>query len=449
MHVKEIELHNFKAIADFKESFEGAVYLVTGENELGKSTILNAIVSCLTGERSDNLLKKGEEKGYAKIKVSKGGQEYTVEIKFTEKNPRGTVILTQEETGFHTEKISNLQALFEYQDFDAHTFVGWSDTAEGRRKQVELVKSLLPEEDRKRLEEITKEEARVKEERKDTNRDIKRAEAIAHDLSISPEDVLKYSEQANLSDIIDQLHKAEIQNGKVKEAREKLADFNERLKDYDSQTKTQAHDYDIEIKTAEEQLERAKERKQKFISDREAEKKELTEKQGKAEEWLKANKPTDTEALKEKRDQFEEHNEKRAAVQKYQEVTKELTELEGIRLNDENKLDELDLEKREIIKSSKIPVEGLTFNEEGLLLNGIPFAPNEVSTSQEMEIATKLIIAKNPKTKVFRVAQGESLGSEKLRAIVEFANKEGYQGFIEEVRRDQKQLKIEKYEIKE
>ena len=62
-----------------------------------------------------------------------------------------------------------------------------------------------------------------------------------------------------------------------------------------------------------------------------------------------------------------------------------------------------------------------------------------------MEVAAKLIIASNPTVKVFRIARGESLGEKRLQAIIDIARDNGFQGFIEEVKRGQDDLIIEEY----
>ena len=109
------------------------------------------------------------------------------------------------------------------------------------------------------------------------------------------------------------------------------------------------------------------------------------------------------------------------------------------------KIAELDGKKEQLIKSAELPIDGLTFAEDGLLLNGIPFAAGQVSDSQMMEVAVRLIIAANKTVKVFRVARGESLGKERLNTILEIAKHYGYQGFIEEVKRGQDYLSVEEY----
>lgn len=65
MIVKKLELVNFQVIKEFNADFNGNVYFITGDNELGKSTVLKAIGALLTGNR-DAVLKNGESKGFAK-----------------------------------------------------------------------------------------------------------------------------------------------------------------------------------------------------------------------------------------------------------------------------------------------------------------------------------------------------------------------------------------------
>ena len=90
MIVKKLELVNFQVIKEFNADFDGNVYFITGDNELGKSTVLKAIGALLTGNR-DAVLRNGESKGFAKMIVGDDGEEYEVELKFTKANPRCTL----------------------------------------------------------------------------------------------------------------------------------------------------------------------------------------------------------------------------------------------------------------------------------------------------------------------------------------------------------------------
>lgn len=111
----------------------------------------------------------------------------------------------------------------------------------------------------------------------------------------------------------------------------------------------------------------------------------------------------------------------------------------------DSEIAELSAEREKLISSAKLPISGLSFSDDGLVLNDVPFVAGKVSDSQIMEVAAKLIIASNPTVKVFRIARGESLGEKRLQAIIDIAKKNGFQGFIEEVKRGQDDLIIEEY----
>ena len=128
MYIKKLELLNFQVIEKFEAEFNGNVYFVTGDNELGKSTLLKAIGALLTGER-DAVLRNGASKGFAKMVVGDDGEEFDVSLSFTENNPRGTLTIKQKSTGMATNNISMLSRIFGYQDFDAVEFSRWSETA--------------------------------------------------------------------------------------------------------------------------------------------------------------------------------------------------------------------------------------------------------------------------------------------------------------------------------
>ena len=166
-----------------------------------------------------------------------------------------------------------------------------------------------------------------------------------------------------------------------------------------------------------------------------------------AESWLKtyeANNPekADVPALLEK---AEAHNKIYHVVCQYNEKKKQYDGIKGKADDMDAEIAKLTDERAALIAGAKLPIDGLSFTDDGLELNGVPFVPGKVSDSQTMEIAAKLVIASNPTVKVFRIARGESLGSKRLQAIVEIAKKNGFQGFIEQVQRGQAEMCVEEY----
>jgi len=445
MHIKKITVSNLKTIKDFEQDFQGGVYLVTGENEIGKSTILNIIGTLLTGERSSNLLKEGEEKGFAKITVGEGEEQYEVSLTFSDKNPRGTLQIQKVGSPMKSDKISALQDIFKYQDFDANEFVKWSDTAEGRRKQVAVVKSLLPKEIQERIAEIDTEVETTKKEREPVNQDIKTYQGLVDKPGVNEKDKKTYAKAVIAQEAIDKKVTAATTNEQRTGVISRQNDRIKELESWDDTTKEVVDEYDADIAELEAELEAKIKEKKNYVDNRAIEKEKAETQKQEAAAWLLANPEQDLVALQKDIDDVEEHNKKHTKVKELEQNIKKLETLKKKKAKQEASINKLLADRKKVIKDAKLPIDGLDFDDDGLTLNAVPFRTGEISTSQEMEVAAKLIIAKNPTVKVFRIAQGESLGKKRLQAIVDFANKSGYQGFIEEVHRGQDELIIHEY----
>ena len=465
MYVKKLELLNFQVIKEFNADFDGNVYLITGDNELGKSTLLKAIGALLTGER-DSVLRKGESKGFAKMVIGDDGDEYEVSLNFTEANPRGTLSI-KSKSGMKSNNVSMLQSIFGYQDFDAVEFARWSETAEGRRKQIEVVKNLLPKDVCKRIEAIDEETAELKNNRLYLNRDVKNLKSVVDEAkkNLTDADIQKYSTKIDVSDLMQEQSQRLALIEKSKSVKSMLEQRTSQLAGLPAKVEEEERNYNdamqrISAKLEEARIafERAKQEAENeskarakahndFLAEIESRKADLMQRKANAEKWLAdfESRNITTDDLSQRLAQAEEHNRKNGEVVAYLEKCDSLKVADAKVADVENSLASLSEERANLIATSHLPIEGLTFTENGLELNGIPFSSGNVSDSQIMEVATKLIIASNPKVKVFRIARGESLGEKRLRAIVDMAKKNGFQGFIEQVQRGQTEMAIEEY----
>lgn len=477
MFIKKIELLNFQVIKAFNADFEGNVYFITGDNELGKSTLLKAIGAMLTGNR-DGVLRNGEEKGFAKMVVGDDGEEYEVELRFTKANPRGMLSIKQKTTGMRSDNVSMLQKIFGYQDFDAVEFSRWSETSEGRRKQIEVVKSLLPEKVRNRIAEIDKEAITVKDKRKDANAEVKTYTTICANAEkqLKPGDVKTYAEKKDITALMEEqnenarlIEKAKTVRQTRQQRIEQLAAIPERIKQAEATRKTDIESIDNDLAAEEKEVARiiaeAKARlakaKESAKANKEAIEKDFKEtldiigndkadferRKANADKWLEEYEKNNPENLDtaEQLKKAEEHNRINSLVVDYQTKKKAKEAAEKTARKYDDKLGELAKERETLIATSKLPIAGLSFTDDGLELNGVPFVAGKVSDSQIMEVAAKLIIASNPTVKVFRIARGESLGEKRLQAIIDIAKANGFQGFIEEVKRGQTDLVVEEY----
>ena len=259
MYIKKLELLNFQVIEKFEAEFTGNVYFVTGDNELGKSTLLKAIGALLTGER-DDVLRNGASNGFAKMIVGDDGEEFDVSLSFTENNPRGTLTIKQKSTGMATNNVSMLQRIFGYQDFDAVEFSRWSETAEGRRKQIAVVKSLLAPAVRERIEAIDVEVSGLKTERTGVNRDVKTFDTMIAQITdrMEPGDIEKYARPIDVTGLMEQQSTNAKLIEKAKTVRAALAQRTEQLAAIPGEIDAENNRYQSELATIDRRVADAK-----------------------------------------------------------------------------------------------------------------------------------------------------------------------------------------------
>lgn len=311
MIVKKLELVNFQVIKEFNADFDGNVYFITGDNELGKSTVLKAIGALLTGNR-DAVLKNGESKGFAKMIVGDDGEEYEVELKFTKANPRGTLSIKSKTTGMKSDNVSMLQRIFGYTDFDAVEFSRWSETAEGRRKQIEVVKSLLPEEVRTRIAEIDTTVAGLKTERTGVNRDLKTYKSIsdAAGQGLTTQDLKTYAKPKDITELMkEQAENAQLIE-KAKTVRSALEQRKKQLEEIPERLAAAKATYEKAIEEAKKAIERTEKLYKEAIAQIESEKADYEARKANAEKWLANYEENNPEKLdtSEQLRKAEEHN---------------------------------------------------------------------------------------------------------------------------------------------
>lgn len=466
MYIKKLELLNFQVIEKFEAEFDGNVYFITGDNELGKSTLLKAIGALLTGNR-DDVLRNGASKGFAKMIVGDDGEEFDVSLSFTENNPRGTLTIKQKTTGMQTNNVTMLSRIFGYQDFDAVEFSRWSETADGRRKQIAVVKSLLAPEIRERIEAIDVEVSGLKTERTDINRDVKTFDTFVAQLAaqLEPGDVEKYAKPIDVTSLMEQQKLNAQLIEKAKTVRATLAQRIQQIEAIPARIEAEKTKLEDARKMYAEAVAKAKAAYDAALADQknaelefskifnenvaeiEAEKADYENRKANAESWLakyEANNPEKAN-VSELLIQADAHNKRFNLVCQYKEKKNQFDCIKEKSEQMEARIDSLAKERAGLISNAKLPIDGLTFTDDGLELNGVPFVPGKVSDSQIMEIAAKLVIASNPTVKVFRIARGESLGAKRLQTIIDIAKKNGFQGFIEQVQRGQTEMLVEEY----
>ncbi len=97
-------------------------------------------------------------------------------------------------------------------------------------------------------------------------------------------------------------------------------------------------------------------------------------------------------------------------------------------------IDKIDCQKQAAVANAKFPIDGLTFDETGVLFNGIPFSQS--SSAEQVRVSVAMALAVNPTLKIALIRDGSLLDDGSLRMIAEMAEKADAQVWIEVVSTD-------------
>jgi hypothetical protein len=109
----------------------------------------------------------------------------------------------------------------------------------------------------------------------------------------------------------------------------------------------------------------------------------------------------------------------------------EVSKLEADYKDKTTELDKIIAKKSELIKTAKMPIDGLSFDDEGVLFNAIPFS--QLSAAEQLKVSLSIAMSMNPKLKVIRIMDGSLLDSGNMEIIKSMANENDFQVWIERV----------------
>uniref|UniRef100_UPI001AEF15C7 hypothetical protein n=1 Tax=Mesorhizobium silamurunense TaxID=499528 RepID=UPI001AEF15C7 len=94
-------------------------------------------------------------------------------------------------------------------------------------------------------------------------------------------------------------------------------------------------------------------------------------------------------------------------------------------------IEAIDKKKADAIAAAKMPVEGIGFGDDVVLLNGHPL--DQASGAQQLRASIALTMAANPRLRIMLVRDGALLGTAAMKIIAEMAKEHDFQVWIETV----------------
>ena len=149
------------------------------------------------------------------------------------------------------------------------------------------------------------------------------------------------------------------------------------------------------------------------------------------QEFLQGNKKVDIEVIRAKINKAMEHNELVQAKNRNVQADKKRDAAQKVYDEFTDKIDMQKKGKDTALRLAKMPIEGLSVNETGVIYNDIPFS--QLSSSEQLKVSMSIAIALNPKIRVIRVTDGSLLDDDNMKVIKSMAKDNCFQIWIERV----------------
>jgi hypothetical protein len=395
----------------------GSMVEITGENEQGKSSLMEAIWMALGGKDAipKDPIRKGEQK--AKVRLDMGEFEVTRTFTRREDGEIGTTVTVTAGEGFTRNKPQE----FLTKIVGALTFDPLAFATKKPKEQFDMLRGFVKDYD---FEAEAEKRKTAFVRRTAVNAAAANAKARAEAIVIPPD---APAAEVDETALLNELDEAGRFNASLGERKQKRENARFRLTGYDE---------DIARMNSEiEELERR-------LADRKAKLVEITEERIKLSKALDAAaelpEPIDTIEIRQKIDAARGINDRYRAAQRAKTM---LADLQQEQAESEKRAAELtkvieviDEQKAKAIASAELPVKGLGFADDYVTLDGVPF--EQASKAQRIRAGIAIAAALNPTLRVARVMDGSLLDHKSWAILEEFARENNLQVWIETVESD-------------
>jgi len=404
--IVELRIDNFRRIKAVEIRPDGSLVVISGKNGEGKSSVLYAIWTVFKGRAvaGPAPIREGAEqcviraqteeftvtRTFKKTGAKADGPEITTDVKVVMKDGRRVGSKPQ----------AMLDALLPDLALDPLDFM-----RRPAKDQVDTIKALVKGFD---FAANARKRAKAFEDRTIENRRAKEAQAAADAIVLPPGPEPKAVDTGALAD---QMAKAAEHNRIIEQRKVNRAAAQQevdRKMDEAEQLRSRALTLEHEAKALEEKLKTAEALP------------EPIDIAGLRTELAAA------EAVKSVRLKFEGRRHYQNLAVEAQEAADKLTTEIGV----------LDVDKREAIAAAQLPVDGLSFDEDTLSLNGIPFEQASLAEKLRTSVAIGMALAPpapEAALRVMTVDEGSELDNNSMKLLADLADRHGYQVWVARV----------------
>ena len=409
MKILFLRVENIKKIKVVEVTPDGTMNLITGKNDQGKSTLIDAISYLFEGKRvlPDKVLREGTERGMILAET----ETYLIKKVVTAKD---TYLSVESKDGAEYKSPQQLlnklvgDISFDIMDFAKKT----------AKEQLQIITKLAGIDHTKENSDI----ATMQESAKELRRDLAQAKAIIGSREINkelPQNEDKYEElQAQIEEI-------EAENKKIEQITEFRINTIQAI-DQANNFINEANDFINEYRKKIKEIEKLIQDQEEKIKTKENQKKDYDDKLNQMKIKPVEQYKEQIRTLGKRNNEIRENNELKKSITRQTELEKKITTIaEGI--------SRIEKKKSEEISRAKLPVEGLSFNDDEVFFQNLPFNEKQQSRSNILKISLAIGMHLNPTLKVLTSKNGNELDEDNMKLVSEMISGKDYQLWLEKV----------------
>lgn len=463
----KLNFKNYKKLDNLEVDLsQSVVMLVKGPNDAGKSTVLQGLVTILTGkELASEPVTRGFSDGEKTLELTSiDGKKYTLIHEFTNDKNKFYAI---DENGKKIGSITDFRNIFKYTHFTAEEFVNMSNSAEGRRKQMDLLLNVLSEQDKEAYNTQEAYEEKYYKERTDFGKAMETWNAELKAVNITTTDKELYARKEEIQSTYNQLleDKVKLQSQIDNESKSK--------EEYD---KIQASIYKIEYELTKIPLETKSSidninteiiQLEAIIAQKKVQIKTLEDKERSTvielnnkfndlfkqkkdfvipdlaliEEYIKVN----TERLSKGKEVINNISYVEKNLDKYNNA-KDKVDINTKAYNDANeKLEQARKAKKDIVAKSDLSKFNIKFEDGYLYVDDFKFDSNQICTSKVYKLVARIMMSINKDCPILIMGKGSELDNNSLDELYDLAEANGRHMIYDEVDRTKEELVVVGY----
>lgn len=405
--IVRLSAENYKRIVAVDISPDGNVVTLSGKNRQGKSSILDAMFAALQGGRSaretSQPIRDGQDVAWVRLEIGDDSQhvEFIVTRRWT-KDDAGTLSIEAPDGAKYSSPQKLLDELVGRVSFDPASFLDLS-----AKEQVDALVDALGDSLPFKPADLAAARKGAFDRRTEVGREVTRLEGqVAGFPSADPSLPV---EEVSAADLV----------AKADAAREHNAE-------YDARAERIAH--------AQAAVEVARERVTAAEQDLKAAKQGLANVTGALDAStadLRKIQRVEVPDVSVQLAEIDATNRRIRQERERKTLEAQLSEKRQEQAQYTAQIQLIDKQKADGIAAAKFPVPELSFTDEGVTYNGIPFG--QASTAEQLRAAFGVAIAANPQLRVCRIDKGESLDADSLALLGELAGEHQMQVWIAKV----------------